>query len=63
MGSHRHCNKFFSDGSIVGIFVALPVFWSPGMVMAYTLGGLIHLLLLLGLFVLLIEFLERYKIL
>ena len=47
----------------MGIFVALPVFWSPGMVMAYTLGGLIHVLLLQGLIVLLIEFLERYKLL
>lgn len=47
----------------MNFFVALLVLWSLGMVTAYTLGGLIHLLLLLGLIVLLIEFLERYKIL
>jgi hypothetical protein len=54
--------NFLSDGQHRGIFVALLVLWLLGMMTAYTLGGLIHLLLLMGLIVLLIEFLERYKI-
>lgn len=55
--------NFLSDGQHRGYFrgAAGPlVAWDGD---AYTLGGLIHLLLLLGLIVMLIEFLERYKIL
>jgi len=43
------------------IFFVVLILWLAGMVTAYTLGGLIHLLLLLALIVLFIEFLERRK--
>ena len=45
------------------IFFAFLIIWLAGMVTAYTLGGLIHLFLLLALIVLLVEFLERCKVL
>ena len=48
---------------LLAIFGALLIVWLLGMLTAYTLGGLIHLVLLLAAIVLLIEFLERYKIL
>jgi hypothetical protein len=47
---------------LIGIFFAIIVFWLLGVMMAYTLGGLIHLLLLLAAIVLFIEFLERRKV-
>jgi hypothetical protein len=40
------------------IFVILLVLWLLGVVSAYTLGGFIHLLLLLALVVLLIRIIE-----
>ena len=47
---------------LIGIFFAIIIFWLLGVMMAYTLGGLIHLLLLLAAIVLFIEFLERRKV-
>jgi hypothetical protein len=44
---------------LMTIFFVVLIIWLAGMVTAYTLGGLIHLLLLLALIVLFIEFLER----
>ncbi len=40
------------------IFVVLLVLWMLGMVSSYTLGGFIHLLLLIALAVLLINIIE-----
>jgi len=48
---------------LVTIFFVVLIIWLLGMVTAYTLGGLIHLFLLLALIVLLVEFLERRKVL
>ena len=45
------------------IFFIVIIVWAVGLITAYTLGGLIHLLLLLALIILLIEFLERRKVL
>ena len=47
---------------LIGIFFVIIIFWLLGVMMAYTLGGLIHLLLLLAAIVLFIEFLERRKV-
>ena len=47
---------------LVIFFIVITV-WVVGLITAYTLGGLIHLLLLLALIILLIEFLERRKVL
>lgn len=44
------------------LFLIILMIWLMGMVTAYTLGGLIHLFLLLALIVLLIDFLERRKV-
>jgi hypothetical protein len=46
---------------LITIFFVIIVLWLLGVAMAYTLGGLIHLLLLLAAIVLFIEFLERRK--
>jgi hypothetical protein len=40
------------------IFVILLILWALGMVSSYTLGGFIHLLLLVALVVLLIRIIE-----
>jgi hypothetical protein len=48
---------------LLAIFFVIIVLWLGGIVMAYTLGGLIHLLLLLGVIILFIEYLERRKVL
>jgi hypothetical protein len=47
---------------LIGIFFVIVIFWLLGVVTAHTLGGLIHLLLLLAAIVLFIEFLERRKV-
>ena len=47
---------------LIAIFFIIIMLWLLGVVMAYTLGGLIHLLLLLAAIVLFIEFLERRKV-
>jgi len=44
---------------LITIFFVVLILWLVGVVTAYTLGGMIHLLLLLALIVLFIEFLER----
>ena len=44
---------------LITIFFVVLILWVIGVVTAYTLGGLIHLLLLLAAIVLFIEFLER----
>jgi Family of unknown function (DUF5670) len=44
------------------IVIVVLFLWLIGVVTAYTLGGLIHLLLLLALIVLLIDVLERRKV-
>lgn len=43
------------------IFVILLVLWAVGLVSAYTLGGYIHLLLLIALAVLLIRIIQGRK--
>jgi hypothetical protein len=53
-------NLFFM---MLVIFFIVIIVWAVGLITAYTLGGLIHLLLLLALIILLIEFLERRKVL
>lgn len=47
---------------LIGIFFTIIIFWLLAVMLAYTLGGLIHLLLLLAAIVLFIEFLERRKV-
>ena len=47
---------------LIGIFFVIVILWLLGVMMAYTWGGLIHLLLLLAAIVLFIEFLERRKV-
>jgi hypothetical protein len=47
---------------LLTIFVFVLVAWLVGIITAYTLGGLIHLLLLLAVIVLLIDFLDRRKV-
>jgi hypothetical protein len=49
------------DTMLITIFVVVLAVWFTGFIMAYTLGGLIHLFLLLALIVLLVEYLERYN--
>ncbi|HTB19034.1 MAG TPA: lmo0937 family membrane protein [Bryobacteraceae bacterium] len=44
------------------IFVILLVMWALGMVTAYTMGGLIHLLLLVALVVLVIRLFQGRRI-
>ena len=46
---------------LITIFLIIMAAWFIGVAMAYTLGGLIHLFLLLALIVLLVEYLERYN--
>ena len=46
---------------LITIAFVILILWLAGVVTAYTLGGLIHLLLLLAFAVLFIEFLERRK--
>jgi Family of unknown function (DUF5670) len=48
---------------LLTIFFIVMTLWLAGIVTAYTLGGLIHLLLLLGVIILFIEYLERRKVL
>jgi hypothetical protein len=47
---------------LITIFFVIIIFWLLGVLLAYTLGGLIHLLLLLAAIVLFIEILERRKV-
>jgi Family of unknown function (DUF5670) len=47
---------------LLTIFFIVIILWLAGIVTAYTLGGLIHLLLLLGVIILFIEYLERRKV-
>jgi hypothetical protein len=44
------------------IFIILLVMWALGMVTAYTMGGLIHLLLLLAVVVLVIRLFQGRRI-
>ncbi len=44
------------------IFIILLVMWALGMVTAYTMGGMIHLLLLLALVVLVIRLFQGRRI-
>ncbi|MGD0133825.1 MAG: lmo0937 family membrane protein [Bryobacteraceae bacterium] len=44
------------------IFIILLVLWALGMVTAYTMGGLIHLLLLLAVVVLVIRLFQGRRI-
>jgi hypothetical protein len=44
------------------IFVILLVMWALGMVTAYTMGGLIHLLLLVALIVLVIRIFQGRRV-
>jgi len=46
---------------LLAIFFVVLLAWGIGMVTAYTLGGLIHLLLLIAAIILLIEYLDRRK--
>ncbi|HEY2918404.1 MAG TPA: lmo0937 family membrane protein [Candidatus Binatia bacterium] len=48
---------------MIKILVVVLLLWLVGVLTAYTLGGLIHLLLLLALIVLLIDVLDRRKVL
>ena len=48
---------------LLTIFFIVMILWLAGIVTAYTLGGLIHLLLLLGVIILFIEYLERRNVL
>jgi hypothetical protein len=48
---------------MIRILVVVLFLWMIGVLTAYTLGGLIHLLLLLALIILLIEVLDRYNVL
>jgi hypothetical protein len=48
---------------LLTIFFIVMILWLAGIVTAYTLGGLIHLLVLLGVIILFIEYLERRKVL
>jgi hypothetical protein len=45
------------------ILVVVLLVWAVGVLTAYTLGGLIHLLLLLAVIILLIDILDRRKVL
>jgi hypothetical protein len=45
------------------ILAIVLLLWLVGVLTAYTLGGLIHLLLLLALIVLLVDILDRRKVL
>ena len=47
---------------LIAIFVLVVLLWLVAVLMAYTLGGLIHLLLLLAAVIMLIEYLERRKV-
>ena len=47
---------------LIAIFVLVVLLWLIAVLMAYTLGGLIHLLLLLAAVIMLIEYLERRKV-
>jgi hypothetical protein len=47
---------------LITIFFVIIILWLLGVLLAYTLGGLIHLLLLLAAIVLFIEILERRKV-
>jgi Family of unknown function (DUF5670) len=44
------------------IFVILLVLWALGLVTAYTMGGLIHLLLVIALVVLVIQLIQGRRI-
>lgn len=46
---------------LLAIFFIVLLMWCIGVITAYTLGGLIHLLLLLAAIILLIEYLDRRK--
>ncbi|MBZ5636870.1 MAG: lmo0937 family membrane protein [Acidobacteriia bacterium] len=44
------------------IFVILLVFWALGLVTAYTMGGLIHLLLVCALIVLVVRLIQGRRV-
>jgi hypothetical protein len=48
---------------MIKILVVVLLLWLVGVLTAYTLGGVIHLLLLIALIVLLIDVLDRRKVL
>jgi len=48
---------------MIKIFMVVLLLWMIGVLTTYTLGGLIHLLLLLALIILLIDVLDRFKVL
>jgi hypothetical protein len=47
---------------LIAIFFGIIILWLIGVLLGYTLGGLIHLLLLLAAIVLFIEILERRNV-
>jgi len=48
---------------LMTLFVILLVMWLLGMISSYTLGGFIHILLLVALVVLLVDIIEGRKLL
>ena len=46
---------------LLAIFIVILLIWLAGVVTGYTLGGLLHLLLLQALIVLYIQFLEGHR--
>jgi len=55
-GNERTFNMLFTIGAI------LVVLWLLGLVSSYTLGGYIHILLIIGLIVLVVGFLQGKKV-
>ncbi len=48
---------------LMTLFVILLVLWALGMISSYTLGGFVHLLLLLALIVLVIDLIQGRRLL
>lgn len=44
------------------IIIILLVLWALGLVTSYTMGGLIHILLVVALIILIVNFLQRRKL-
>jgi Family of unknown function (DUF5670) len=55
-------SKFLEDAMLWTIFLVLVVLWMLGVVSSYTLGGFIHVLLVLAIIALLVQLIQGRRV-
>jgi hypothetical protein len=56
------CSNFLEDAMLWTIFLVLVVLWMLGVVSSYTLGGFIHVLLVLAIVALLVQLIQGRRV-